>query len=177
MNFRDFEKNNLSSLLNDDPYPNYQEFNKNEIDAIENDVKYGQIEYIESSILYLPNRENCRTIILQRYLGKTTVLAVLKEITYAVRTPFKIYIDFWALSKKDELKVLFPSLGTVVNTKKYMKTDDDVEDLLKNFDAPVSDLQIKVTQAHGRSRLSFKASGVQVKKLLTMWVRIDKLKY
>ena len=60
-----------------------------------------------------------------------------------IRTPFSITIDIWCLDEstnQKDLLVIFPSPGTVVNSKKYMKFDYHVDELVDSFDHLKNDL-------------------------------------
>ena len=89
--------------------------------------------------------------------------------------PFWCTIDFWSIgaSQKGTLLV-YPSFGTSFNSRKLMKTDDDVADLVDSLRQPDNVLQEAVFQRHAKTREAILGSGLGITKLFTMWVRIQK---
>ena len=132
--FWNFEKTAISNFLADRPSIDIWKFlDDKDLETIKRDLKYGTIEYLDDSVLFVPSRENASTIRLNLFLGNDHPEKLLKKFLSSFRKPFNIFVDFWCIghsSLKGNL-VIYPSMGTSINKNRLIKTDKDLDDLMQ----------------------------------------------
>ena len=176
--FWKFEKDELALYMADRPDYEISDFlDDEEIKIIEKTSKYGSLEYLSDNLIFKPSKEDTKSIEIDIFLGEDDPRKILETILSLIRTPFSINIDFWCLGEstnQKDLLLIFPSLGTVVNSKKYMKFDYHVDELVDSFDHSKNDLCEKVFNAHATARPTVRNTGVRIFKLLTMRMWLSK---
>ena len=126
--------------------------------------------------MFRPDRENARSFDLTLFLEDSDPKTIAKRILSLIRTPFKIYVDFWCIGKsKTGFLLVQPSYGTPINPKILMKTDDDVQNLIDHvLDHKRADLRTMIFDAHAKTRQTVLESGVCITKIISIWMRVSK---
>ena len=173
--FWSFEKDSIAKFVADRPNVDVTDFlSEKEVKIVEEDLKYGTLEYIGDSLTYRPSKEDANVILVTLVVGNNDPKVLLKNLLTSLRTPFSIAIDFWCISESENkgALVLYPSFGTRYNKKTYMKWDHQVDELLDSIET--DGIKDKIYNAHASARPAISRSGVQVKKVMSMWVRLSK---
>ena len=196
MKFFRFEKEKLRDLVIREPINFEQEFSEKERDALSESLGYATPQYLESSIQYYPNYGGASRVEISLFLHKfTDVEKLLKKCHKIVLGRYEVLCDFWlfAASKTKGLQLSYPRLifviihfiiliwvfylfswGTAVNKVRTIKKDVDFDELLSEF--AVEDFFMeRVHTAHDKGFSSFQASEVQITRLITAWVSIQKI--
>lgn len=175
--FWNFEKESVVEFMADRPELDMMDIlSEKETLIIERDLKYGTLEYLGDTLRFNPEKDDANVILVTLLLGDSEPKVLLKELLAKIRTPFSIAVDFWCISDsftRGEM-VLYPSFGTRYNKKTYMKWDHHVEELIESFDT--KHLNDQIYKAHASARPTLSRSGVQVKRVVSMWVRLSKSK-
>jgi len=175
--FWDFEKKTLVNFFADRQEQNIEHFlEKEEMAAINRDLRYGTLEYLSDSLSFRPNKNEANTIEATLFLANENPKSILKKFLHQIRTPYVIAVDFWCIgnSTSKGLQVIYPSFGTALNKQQYIKYDEQVSELLDVLET--GDLKKKIYDAHARSRDSIQKSGVNIEHVLSMWIRLMKVK-
>jgi len=69
---------------------------------------------------------------------------------------------------------MYPSYGTCVNERKYMKKKEYVKQLVGSLDHNSSDLQEMILQSHAKYRRTIAESDVSIERILSLWLRVQK---
>ena len=110
-------------------------------------------------------------------LGKEPISEILEAITDVLFVPFRIGCDFFAAASSPNrpLEIIHPSIGTICNQNKLMRSEDDFDNLFAEFQdgAPVD----KILEAHSASRKLIVDSGLKITQILAMRIFISRYVY
>lgn len=110
-------------------------------------------------------------------LGKEPISEILEAITDVLFVPFRIGCDFFAAASSSNrpLEIIHPSIGTICNQNKLMRSEDDFDNLFAEFQdgAPVD----KILEAHSASRKLIVDSGLKITQILAMRIFISRYVY
>ena len=110
-------------------------------------------------------------------LGKEPISEILEAITDVLFVPFRIGLDFFAAASSPNrpLEIIHPSIGTICNQNKLMRSEEDFEKLFAEFHdgAPVD----KILEAHSASRKLIVDSGLKITQILAMRIFLSRYVY
>ena len=110
-------------------------------------------------------------------LGKATISDILTAVTDCLYVPFKIHVDFFAAASSPNrpMEIIHPSIGTACNDQKLMRSEEDFDRLIEEFEngVPVE----KMLRAHSVSRRIIIDSGLRITQVLAMRVYISRYLY
>lgn len=110
-------------------------------------------------------------------LGKEPISEILEAITDVLFVPFRIGCDFFAAASSPNrpLEIIHPSIGTICNKNRLMRSEEDFENLFDEFQdgAPVD----KILEAHSASRKLIVDSGLKITQILAMRIFISRYVY
>ena len=126
-------------------------------------------------MLFKPAYEDASTVVIQLQIRDDAPATLLRNLLDIFATPYWCTVDFWSIGESSRGKLLvYPSFGTAINKKKFMKNDEDVDELVESLRQPLNILQEDVFNAHAKTRGAVLGSGLGISKLVTMWIRIQK---
>lgn len=110
-------------------------------------------------------------------LGKSAIPEILENICDSLFIPFKISVDFFASASSPNrpLELIYPSIGTCCNKYQLMRDEDDIDNLLSEFQDGVP-LE-KMLLAHAASRQIIIDSSIKINDILAMRVFISRYVY
>ena len=110
-------------------------------------------------------------------LGKEPISEILEAITDVLFVPFRIGCDFFAAASSPNrpLEIIHPSIGTICNKNRLMRSEEDFQKLFEEFQdgAPVD----KILEAHSASRKLIVDSGLRITQILAMRLFISRYVY
>ena len=175
--FWSFEKEFLIDFFQKRPEIDIaSELDEKDIVTIERDLKYGNLEYLNDSLQFLPSKESAISATMNIYLGNDNPKKILSELLEEMELPFVIAVDFWSIAENSAGKkmVVYPSYGTSYNEIRVIKTDRHLRDFLKSLDSSKVDLLQNIYDAHVRTRQAIRETGWRTNKALTMWIQLRK---
>ena len=172
--FWEFEKTFLSDFLQNRDAPNVLDFlDTTDLKTIRNDLRYGNTEYLSDSILFLPSKNNTKVVIMNLVLGKDNAGEILSKLLSKIEYPFQLAVDFWALGNSiSGPLVVYPSFGTAINSIKLVKNDQALTKIIEEISS--DNLSEKIFIKHSSVRKTIISSGLNLKKLVALWVYISK---
>ena len=172
--FWEFEKTFLSDFLQNREAPNVVDFlDTSDLKTIQSDLKYGNTEYLSDSIIFLPSKSTTKVIIMNLVLGNNNAGDIQSKLLSKIEYPYQLAVDFWAIG--DSISgplVVYPSFGTSINSIKLVKNDQALDKIIKEISS--DNLPEKIFIKHSSIRKTIISSGLNLKKLVALWVYIGK---